>query len=200
MLSDTDMITISFCGIVQSKPNPGRQSRCVIALCILAVLIFLIYSNSFQTSWHFDDYENIANNPRVQIKDLQPSTLFKTFFASPEGKRKPFRSVAYLSFALNAYVGGKQVFGYHAVNIVIHVVTAFLLFITVLKIFETPKLTRRSNNDAFFVALLTASPLGGQPHPNPGRHLYCPADGRHGGNVLYFRTLLLHHRPSRGDT
>ena len=141
----------------QSKPNSGRQSRCVIAFCILAVLIILIYSNSFQASWHFDDYENVANNPRVQISDLRPSTLFKTFFASPEGKQKPFRSVAYLTFALNAYVGGKQVFGYHAVNIAIHIVTAFLLFITVLKIFETPKLTQRFNNDAFFVALLTAT-------------------------------------------
>ena len=141
----------------QSKPNPGRKSRCVTAFCILAVLIILIYGNSFQASWHFDDYENVANNPRVQISDLQPSTLFKTFFASPEGKQKPFRSVAYLTFALNAYVGGKQVFGYHAVNIAIHIVTAFLLFITVLKIFETPKLTQRFNNDAFFVALLTAT-------------------------------------------
>ena len=142
---------------VQSKPKAGRRSRCVIAFCILAVLIIIIYSNSFQASWHFDDYENVANNPRVQINDLRPSTLFKTFFASPEGKQKPFRSVVYLSFALNAYVEGKQVFGYHAVNIVIHIVTAFLLFITVLKIFETPKLKKRLNNDALFVALLTAT-------------------------------------------
>ena len=142
---------------VQSKPKAGRRSRYFIEFCILAFLIILVYSNSFQASWHFDDYENVANNPRVQINDLRPSTLFKTFFASPEGKQKPFRSVVYLSFALNAYVEGKQVFGYHAVNIAIHIVTAFLLFITVLKIFETPKLKKRLNNDALFVALLTAT-------------------------------------------
>jgi tetratricopeptide (TPR) repeat protein len=141
----------------QPEPNPGRQSRCIIALCILVVLIFLIYSNSFQASWHFDDYENIVNNARVQIRDLQASTLFKTFFASPEGKREPSRPAAYLSFALNAYVGGKQVFGYHAVNIAIHIFTAFLLFMTVLKLYETPNLIRRSSSDTFFVALLTAT-------------------------------------------
>ena len=141
----------------QSKPIPGRHSRCINAFCILAILIFLIYSNSFQASWHFDDYENVESNPRVQIKDIQPSTLFQTFFASPEGKRKPYRSIAYLSFALNAYFGGKDVGGYHAVNIAVHLATAFLLFLTVLKLFESRKLNRRSNNDAFFVALLTAT-------------------------------------------
>ena len=142
---------------LQSKKNPGRHSRWGIAFCILAVLVLLIYSNSFQASWHFDDYENVISNPRIQIKDIQPSTLWQTFFASPEGKRKPFRSVAYLSFALNAYFGGKDVVGYHAVNIAVHVATAFLIFITVLKLFATPQLARRSNNDAFFVALLTAT-------------------------------------------
>ena len=141
----------------QSKFNTDRPSRGIVAFWILTVLIVLIYCNSFQASWHFDDYENIESNPRVQIRDLQPSTLYLTFFASPEGKRKPFRSVAYLSFALNAFWGGKDVGGYHAVNIAIHVVTAFLLFITVLKIFETPKLNQRSKNDAFFVALLSAT-------------------------------------------
>ena len=142
---------------LHSKTIPGRHSRSGMAFGILAVLVVLIYSNSFQASWHFDDYENVVSNPRVQIKDLQPSTIYLTFFASPEGKRKPFRSLAYLSFALNAYFGGKDVSGYHAVNIAVHVATAFLLFLTVMKLFETPKLVGRSNNNAFFIALLTAA-------------------------------------------
>ncbi len=137
--------------------DPCRQPRRAAAFCILSVLIFIVYSNALQTSWHLDDYQNIVGNPRVQISDLEPSTLLATFFASPEGKSKPYRSVAYLSFGFNAYFGGRNVLGYHVVNIAVHVITAFLLCMTVLKIFETPNLTRRSNNNAFFVALLTAT-------------------------------------------
>jgi len=142
---------------LRSKANPGRHLRCGIAFCFLAVLVSIVYSNSFQASWHFDDYENVESNPRVQIKDIQPSTLYLTFFASPEGKHKPYRSLAYLSFALNAYFGGKDVGGYHAVNIAVHITTAFLLFVTVLKLFATPKLAHRSDKDAFFIALITAA-------------------------------------------
>ena len=137
--------------------NLGRHSNVIIAFSLLAALCFLIYSNSFQASWHLDDYQNVKSNPRVQIKDLQPLTLYQTFFASPEGKRKPYRSAAYFSFALNAYFGGKDVVGYHLVNIAVHSVTAFLLFITVLKLFQTPIFSQRSQKDAFWIALLTAT-------------------------------------------
>jgi len=141
---------------LQTKKTSGIDSKCSFALFSLAALCFLIYSNSFKASWHLDDYQNIANNPRVQIQDIQPSTLFQTFLASPEGKRKPFRSTAFFSFALNAYFGGQNVVGYHWVNITVHSITAFLLFITVLKLFETPRLVRRPQRDAFWIALLTA--------------------------------------------
>ena len=142
---------------LKSKNNLGRHSNVIIAFGLLAALCFLINSNSFQASWHLDDYQNVKNNPRVQIKDLQPATLYQTFFASPEGKRKPYRSAAYFTFALNAYFGGKDVVGYHLVNIAVHSVTAFLLFITVLKLFQTPLLSQRSQKDAFWIALLTAT-------------------------------------------
>jgi Flp pilus assembly protein TadD len=138
-----------------AKNNP--QSRYTVAFFILSALIFIIYSNTFQASWHFDDYENVESNPRIQIKDLHPETLYLTFFASPEGKSKPFRSLVYFTFALNAFFGAKNVIGYHSVNIIIHLVTAFLLFLFVLKIYETPNLKKRYfNDDAFFVALLAA--------------------------------------------
>ena len=127
-----------------------------LAFCLLAILIFSIYSNSLRSAWHFDDYANIRENPRVQIQDLKLQTIWKTLFASPEGREKPFRSLAYLSFALNAYLHQDAVAGYHVVNIVIHIVTACLLFAVILKLFETPNLSQKHGDDAYFVALLTA--------------------------------------------
>ena len=111
-----------------------------LAFCLLAILVFSIYSNTLRSSWHFDDYANIKQNPRVQIRDLQPQTVWETFFASPESKERPFRALAYLSFALNAYFHQNDVAGYHVVNIVIHIITACLLFVVILKLFDTPNL------------------------------------------------------------
>ena len=126
-----------------------------LAFCLLAILIFSIYSNSLRSTWHFDDYANIKENPRVQIQDLKPHTIWNTFYASPEGKDKPFRLLAYLSFALNAYVHQDAVAGYHVVNIVIHIITACLLFVVILKLFDTPNLVNKNCGDVYFVALLT---------------------------------------------
>ena len=120
-------------------------------------MVLLIYSNSFRASWHLDDYQNITNNSRVQINDLKPSTLFQTFFASPEGKKYPYRSVSFITFALNAYFGSTDVFGYHAVNLAVHVVTAIFLLLSVLKLFETPRLKECSEWNALFIAFLTTA-------------------------------------------
>ena len=40
------------------KNNPGW-----LVFFLLAFTIVIIYSNTLQSSWHLDDYENIANNP-----------------------------------------------------------------------------------------------------------------------------------------
>ena len=136
----------------------------------LAGLVFFIYSNSFQASWHLDDYQNITQNSRVQIHDLNPATLFQTFFASPEGKRYPYRSVSFFTFALNAYLGGTDVFGYHAVNVAVHLLTALFLYLSVLKLLATPKLEPRPHRLSFFIALMTAG-LG---RPTPYRRRLSP--------------------------
>ena len=141
----------------KTKDKFGQIYKSAFAFIILTFLCIVIYSNSIGASWHFDDYENILENTRVQIKDIQPATLSKTFFASPEGKPTPYRSVAYFSFAINAYFGGKEVVGYHIVNIAVHLITALILFLTVLKLFETPKLKGQSGYQPIFIAFLTAA-------------------------------------------
>lgn len=67
-----------------------------------------------------------------------------------------FRPVAYLSFALNWYFGGNNVLGYHLVNILLHVGTALLLYLTVLHLLDAPALKdqQRSTHNRHLVALL----------------------------------------------
>ena len=143
-----------------SSPRPVQSTiknfRCCAVFCLLAFSIVLIYSNALRSSWHLDDYENIANNPRILIKDMAPETLRNALSGSPEGRPLPYRSLAFMSFALNAFFQHTDVTGYHVVNIIIHVITAFLLFVTVMKLFSTPRLTGIERGDVHFIALVAA--------------------------------------------
>ena len=50
----------------------------VTAAILLSVILILIYSNSFDCSWHFDDYANIVNNETVHINSLSWVQLEKS--------------------------------------------------------------------------------------------------------------------------
>ena len=127
------------------------------ALFFLLFMVFVVYSNTLSASWHFDDYPNVSNNPRLKITDLKPSTLVKTFYAGPLNKQKPYRALPYLTLALNWYFHRNDTVGYHVVNILIHLLTALVLSATILNLFRTPNLKNRYPEDQYFIALLTAA-------------------------------------------
>jgi len=130
-------------------------------ITLLFLLILPIYSNTFNASWHFDDRQNIVNNYHLHIKDLHPKSLLQTFFKNPgnplETGDKMYRPVACLTFALNWYFGKDNVVGYHIVNIIIHILTAIFLYLTIIKLFESPNLKGKFNGKEHFIALLTTA-------------------------------------------
>jgi hypothetical protein len=122
---------------------------------IVAVLALLVYSNTFTVPFHYDDKLNIVDTARV--KDLHT-------FWPPSGMRWS----GYLTFALNYHFGGLDTTGYHAVNLLVHILNAFLVYWLVLLTFRTPYYaqeaaqttgTERRKNalTALFAALLFAA-------------------------------------------
>ncbi len=100
-------------------------------LSILAILLMglLAYSNSFTASFHWDDIPHIVNNERVH----DAGALFDDL-ADPGrsiGRKINLRPVSLLSFHFNWLAGGENVTGYHIVNLLLHMITAFLVFILV---------------------------------------------------------------------
>ena len=119
----------------------SRSLSKTVALCaFLYLAILAVYFNAINASWHLDDKPNILDNARLQIDNLMPETLYHTFFASPGSIKKLYRPLPCLTFALNWYWGQDDPSGYRVVNIVIHVLTAILIFSTVRKLFKTPRL------------------------------------------------------------
>jgi len=127
---------------------------------LILFICTLVYSNSFDTSWHLDDYTNIVTNPNIHISDLSLDSLTRAagLFQSP-GKTATgihFRPVAFFSFALNWYAGIDQVLGYHIFNVGIHILCAGTLFVLLQSLFHTPNLSGCCKGDEKNVALLTA--------------------------------------------
>ena len=138
------------------RVNKLTSSRKWAAVGLLFVLIFLVYSNTFRASWHLDDYPNITLNNRLHINELTHDGILRSFFANPQPHKfkELYRPIACLTFAMNWYVGKERVFGYHLVNITVHFFTAVLLYLTILALFESPKLKNSYPGKRPFIALL----------------------------------------------
>jgi hypothetical protein len=101
----------------------------VIPVCILLVFSFFGYANSFHAAFHFDDIRNIVQNPAIKSLDffLDPTSL-QTHVDKKMLMAFKSRYIGYLSFALNYKYGGLNVWGYHMVNFIIHVLNGLLLY------------------------------------------------------------------------
>ncbi len=114
----------------------GLLESPAVHLLLLALVAFAAYANTFHTPFVFDDDSSIVNNPA--IKDLS------TFLSGAGYAYNPRRFIGYLSFALNYRFGGLDVAGYHAVNLAIHIFTAWLVYYLVRLTLRTPFFVNRN--------------------------------------------------------
>jgi tetratricopeptide (TPR) repeat protein len=95
------------------------------------ILIFLgglVYSNAWHSSFIFDDFRAIVTNEAIR----HPGNLSAIFNAFNT------RFVLGVTLAFNYALGGLDVRGYHALNIVIHILSSFLVYSLVQLYFKTP--------------------------------------------------------------
>ncbi len=102
------------------------------AVLLITALVLLVYSNTFQSSWQFDDEPNILLNSNLHISELTVAQISQAMRAHPDSPEsgKLYRPIPCLTFGLNWYFGQDNVWGYHAVNTAVHILTAWLLFFT----------------------------------------------------------------------
>ena len=121
-----------------------------IFVAALWAVSFLVYWNSFDVPFQFDDFDFVRNNE--SIRNLDPATIW-SFHST--------RFLTFVSFALNYRVHGISVFGFHVVNFFIHLVAVATVYFFALLFFRLDvDLKKDSVADygaAFVVALLFAS-------------------------------------------
>jgi 4-amino-4-deoxy-L-arabinose transferase-like glycosyltransferase len=89
---------------------------------LIAAAIALVYANSLRGPFVFDDRATIIDNGTIE--DLGTVRVLRP----PHETSVAGRPVANVSFAINYALGGRDVTGYHAVNITIHVLCALAIF------------------------------------------------------------------------
>lgn len=141
---------------LDSEPSLSECRKKVFGLITLSIIILVIYSNTFHASWHFDDIPNIVQSRDLHLTEFSWENIKKTFFSRPR-VGGVYRPVACFTFALNYYFGRDNVFGYHIVNLSIHILTAYFLFLFIYHTLRLPSLKEGKGIDAYFVALLSAA-------------------------------------------
>jgi protein O-mannosyl-transferase len=144
---------------------------------VIAGILFLIYANGLNTPFQSDDERHIYGTP--QITDVSHYTNLSNI---------GYRHINGLSFALSYQWGQENPFGYHLLNILIHICTTFLVFfVTHLTI---AKGTTWGETAALKIALITTLLFGLHPIQT---ETVTYISGRPGGlaGLFYFSSLLL---------
>ncbi len=96
-------------------------------LLLFTILGALIYANTLQSPFVFDDETSIRDNPSIRWTSISVANLVNAAKASPA----PHRPLAYASFAINHMVHGYRLPGYHLVNTAIHILAGFFLYLLI---------------------------------------------------------------------
>jgi protein O-mannosyl-transferase len=101
-------------------PVPPSAKTQVGSILILISLVLLVYFNSLQGSFHFDD-RNLID--REWVQDLE------AFNKKVELREFANRPVLLWTFALNNTLHKNKVFGFHLLNLLLHALVSILVFV-----------------------------------------------------------------------
>ena len=100
----------------------------------------LIYSNSLHGAFVFDDISGIVENPNIR-NFHQLNSMWAEASLKPQPCR---RYITFVTFTLNYYLGGYDVFGYHLVNVFIHLTNATLVWWLAFLLLSSPVMQNTS--------------------------------------------------------
>ena len=99
--------------------------RSSLFLLLAASLTIVLYAPGLSGPFLFDDVHTVSKNERVKIEAIEVDGLRNAAESFVSGGRE----LAMVSFALNHYFLGPESFGFKIVNLAIHLVNGFLLYL-----------------------------------------------------------------------
>jgi tetratricopeptide (TPR) repeat protein len=140
-------------GAIGAPPFRGRGSfvfrrGTLLAGAAIALAALAAYSDSFSGPFVLDDAAAISANPTI-------GHLWNAFSPPAKGPVSG-RPLLNFTFAANYTLGGYRVWGYHALNLLVHVLAGLTLFGIVRRTLSKPALAGRYGHDALLLALVVA--------------------------------------------
>ncbi len=139
--------------ISQAPANTPRPWGPYAAAIAILLAIGLAYADSFHGPFLFDDVPTIVQNE--SIRRLQP---LSEVLSPPAATTAGGRPLVNLSLAVNYAFGGLNVVGYHAFNLIVHLLASWTLFGVARRslLLCGPKLAAKSTPLAAMIALIWA--------------------------------------------
>ena len=133
------------------------SARTDLSPLLLFGLIVACYANTFHVPWYFDDLLRIVNNTAIHISELSPTEILKSAYYhvdQPGSRGILHRPVSMITFGLNWFFYGNDVAGYHVVNLMVHFLTALVLYRTLKALLQFPPRSCRDDERTQFIALV----------------------------------------------
>ena len=134
----------------------------LIAFGIIAGLVLIAYSNTFTSSFHFDDNPSIVEN--ATIKHVTMDNIITLL--------RGIRPVVNLSLMLNYALGGLSVVGYHIFNIAVHIANSMLRLSTNALDTESAGISSEISRKGQKDGLVRCPPVCRASHSDRGGNLY----------------------------
>ena len=145
MSGDREPCATAWGTLATSMPFRSRVSLGALAPLIVVLAGAVVYANSLDAEFVYDDWRWIENEPDIRSFDRLPSLV--------SGASRPIWK---LSFAANYALGGLDVFGFHLVNGVIHLLAGLALLGVSRRTLRRENLPRSLRESADGVALSIA--------------------------------------------
>ena len=120
---------------VEATKQTERPGSDVAMLGLIALLVSVAYANSFQTGFALDDAVMIEQNVEITRLGSLPHLVTSDYWAGrAPSEAVPWRSGLYrplvlVTFALNYAWGQLSPFGYHLVNVGLHLLVTWLVYL-----------------------------------------------------------------------
>ena len=112
---------------------------------ILLIAVIVTYGHTLDVPFYLDDFSSIQENPIIYNWQGTFFQIWNTY---------KLRVIGYLSFALNYQFHQFQVYGYHLINILIHLLTGLAIFALVRGLIATPAL--KNNQTTIWLPIIVA--------------------------------------------
>lgn len=123
---------------LKSVKIPAPSEKGIIFYCfLLLLLIFLVYSNSLEGSFHYDDLHHIKRNFNIRRLSNIPYFFVNPRMFSEGAENAMYRPFLLTTYAINYAIHGNNVIGYHIVNVLLHGMNSALVFLVFIAFFRS---------------------------------------------------------------